>query len=264
MIPRKYIDYYGDQTRWFIGTVVSLEDPEQLGRIRVRIYGIHSENKSDIPDNDLPWAQVVMPIGQGGTKGLGNNLGIQVDSLAFGIFLDGANSQLPLVVGSLPKFEENSPGGRSTNQLARGTNTLTKTVTVSGAPSKDPYAAVYPHNKVIQTKSGHVIEIDDTENAERIHIHHKSGSFVEFHPDGSVVIKTENIYIDAGTNANLKATNVKVEATNVDVDGSTVTIDGSSGDVVVDGVSLVNHTHSHTDTPGLGAGTRNTAKPNKG
>ena len=134
MIPKKYIDYYGDRTRWFLGTVVDIIDPEELGRIRVRIYGIHSENKTDIPDADLPWAQVVLPITQGGTNGLGNNLGIQIDSLVFGIFLDGANSQLPLVVGSLPKLEENSQGGRSTNQLARGTNTLTKNVNVSGAP----------------------------------------------------------------------------------------------------------------------------------
>ena len=80
---------------------------------------------------------------------------------------------------------------------------------------------------------------------------------MEFHPDGSLVVKTTNTYIDAGTNANVLATNVKVDA-------NTVNINGGTGDVVVDGVSLVNHTHSHTDTPGLGAGTRNTAKPNKG
>ena len=201
MIPRKYIDYYGDQTRWFIGTVVSLEDPEQLGRIRVRIYGIHSENKTDISDADLPWAQVVMPIGEGGTKGLGNNLGIQVDSLAFGIFLDGANSQLPLVVGSLPKFEENSPGGRSTNQLARGTKeykvngsvTAKTPDSVTGEDQlPDPYGAVYPDNKVTETKSGHVIEIDDSEGKERIHIYHKSGTFIEMHESGDVVTHHKN------------------------------------------------------------------------
>lgn len=249
MIPKKYIDYYGDRTRWFLGTVVDIIDPEELGRIRVRIYGIHSENKTDIPDADLPWAQVVIPITQGGTNGLGNNLGIQIDSLVFGIFLDGANSQLPLVVGSLPKLEENSQGGRSTNQLARGTNTLTKNVNVSGAPS-DPYAAEYPHNKVIQTTSGHTIEIDDTPSGERIHIHHKSGAFMEFHPDGSLVIKTTNTYIDAGTNANIKASSVNVE-------GSTVNINGGSGDVVVSGISLVNHTHR--DNPGLAGAV--TSKP---
>ena len=244
MIPSKYGDFYGDQIRWFTGTVVNINDPLNLARIKVRVYGIHS---SQILDEDLPWAQVVAPITEGGTAGLGNPLGIQVDALVFGMFLDGQNSQLPLILGSMPKYEDLEENDdrldKSVNKLARGENTLTKTVNVSGAPG-DPYAAVYPNNKVTQTTSGHVIEIDDTPNGERIHIHHKSGSFIEFHPDGSVVIKTANVYIDAGTNANLKATNVNV-------DGNTVNITGASGDVVVDGISLVNHTHR--DTKGLAA-----------
>ena len=239
------IDFYGDQTRWFIGEVVSLADPDQLARIKVRIYGIH-DNTTLIKDDDLPWAQVVASISEGGTDGLGNPIGVQIGALVFGLFLDGKDSQLPLIFGSLPKHEGEE---KSVNKLARGENTLTKSVSVSGAPG-DPYAAVYPNNKVTQTSSGHVIEIDDTPNAERVHIRHKSGSFIEFHPDGSVVIKTANVYIDAGANANLRA--------------DAINVIGGTGDVVVDGVSLVNHTHSHTDTPGLGAGTRNTQKPNKG
>lgn len=257
MIPNKYGDFYGDQIRWFTGTVVNINDPLNLARIKVRVYGIHS---SQILDEDLPWAQVIAPITEGGTNGLGNPLGIQVDALVFGMFLDGQNSQLPLILGSMPKYEDLEENDdrldKSVNKLARGENTLTKNVSVAGAPA-DPYAAVYPNNKVTQTTSGHVIEIDDTPNGERIHIHHKSGSFVEFHPDGSVVIKTANVYIDAGTNANVKATNINAA-------GDTVRITGADGDVIIDGVSLVNHTHSHTDTPGLGAGTRNTRPPNKG
>ncbi len=51
------------------------------------------------------------------------------------------------------------------------------------------YAAQYPYNKVQQSESGHVIEIDDTPGAERVHVFHRSGSFIEFHPDGTVVYK---------------------------------------------------------------------------
>jgi hypothetical protein len=51
------------------------------------------------------------------------------------------------------------------------------------------YGAQFPYNKVTATESGHVIEIDDTPSAERIHIFHRSGSFVEFHPNGTVVVK---------------------------------------------------------------------------
>lgn len=185
--------FYGDNNRWFLGNVVSIDDPQQLGRIRVRIHGVHSDNKQDIPDDKLPWAQPVVPITEGGTNGLGNNLGIQVGAMVFGIFLDGKDSQLPLVLGSLPKYEENSPGGISTNQLATGTNTIAKTPNplFLGADAS-PYAAQYPHNKVTQTTSGHVIEIDDTPGAERIQVYHKSGTCVHFHPNGDVVTQTAN------------------------------------------------------------------------
>lgn len=47
----------------------------------------------------------------------------------------------------------------------------------------------YPYNKVEQSLSGHVKEIDDTPGAERLMEMHKSGTFVEIHPDGSRVTK---------------------------------------------------------------------------
>jgi len=201
MIPKRNVDFYGDQVRWFIGEVKSVDDPLELGRLQVRINGIHSDSQLDIPDAKLPWAQPMVPITEGGTKGIGNNLGIKVGALVFGVFMDGENSQLPFIMGSMPKFEEDSPGGLSTNQLARGTNTITKTPDpVTDEPSS-PYAAKYPKNNVYASESGHVIEIDDTQDSdgngnithhERIHIFHRSGTFVEMHPNGDVVTHTAN------------------------------------------------------------------------
>jgi len=111
------IEYYGDDNRWFIGRVVSIGDPLELGRVRVRIFGIHSGNMDDIPEADLPWAQVVVPITEGGSSGLGTNVGIKEQAQVYGIFLDGKNSQLPLVLGSIPKFESVAgPRGYSRKQ----------------------------------------------------------------------------------------------------------------------------------------------------
>ena len=53
-------------------------------------------------------------------------------------------------------------------------------------------APVYPYNKVLQTESGHVVELDDTPTKERINIHHRSGTFHEIHPDGSEVTRIVN------------------------------------------------------------------------
>lgn len=219
--------FYGDNNRWFLGNVVNITDPQKLGRIKVRIHGIHSDSKQDIPDDNLPWAQTVVSITEGGTNGLGNNLGIQVGAMVFGIFLDGKDSQLPLVLGSLPKYEGVERDKLSTNQLATGTNTIAKTPNplFLGADAS-PYAAVYPHNKVTQTTSGHVIEIDDTPGAERIQIYHKSGTCVHMHPNGDVVTHTKNGFKTVTGNDKIHVTgnmeitcggNFKVRAARIDL-----------------------------------------------
>ena len=238
MIPTRYKDYYGDETRWFIGRIVSVKDPMELGRVRVRIAGVHTENTNDIPDSSLPWAQTLLPITEGGTKGLGIHTGIQVGARVFGVFLDGTNSQLPLVLGSLAKLEENSPGGRSTNQLARGTNTITKTPDkVTGEPDQ-PYNAIYPLNQVHQTARGHVIEIDDSHDSdgsyERIHIYHKSGTFIEMHPNGDVVTHHKNGFRTVTGNDKLHVTG-NMEIT---VDGNmNITVKGNVTENVSGSVS---------------------------
>ena len=53
-----------------------------------------------------------------------------------------------------------------------------------------PYVAKYPFNKVYESEAGHIIEIDDTPLGERIHVYHKSGSYIEFQPDGTIVKKS--------------------------------------------------------------------------
>ena len=54
--------FYGDETRWFIGRVVDNNDPLYLGRVKVRIHGIHTGSTQYIPEFSLPWEQVVLPV----------------------------------------------------------------------------------------------------------------------------------------------------------------------------------------------------------
>jgi hypothetical protein len=48
-----------------------------------------------------------------------------------------------------------------------------------------PYNATYPYNHVYETESGHIQEFDDTPNAERIHIRHRSGTSSEISANGT-------------------------------------------------------------------------------
>ena len=65
-----------------------------------------------------------------------------------------------------------------------------------------PYAAVYPYNQVYESESGHLSEFDDTPNAERIHIRHRSGTSTEIHPDGTQtnIIKNDSFTLTSGDN----------------------------------------------------------------
>jgi hypothetical protein len=126
MIP-KSSDFYGDDTRWFIGRVISINDPLEQGRVRIRIYGIHTDNLEDIPERDLPWAQIVVPVTEGGSSGIGANTGIKVNSQVFGVFLDGKHSQLPIILGSIPKIET------KINKVTTNYNKLTEIVVLTGS-----------------------------------------------------------------------------------------------------------------------------------
>jgi len=61
---------------------------------------------------------------------------------------------------------------------------------LSYAQPTSPYNAQYPFNHVKETESGHIVEFDDTPGAERIHEYHRSGTFREIHPDGTLVSQT--------------------------------------------------------------------------
>ena len=92
-------------------------------------------------------------------------------------------------------------GSSDTNKLAQGdprgtivqdkNNARMKGAKLPGGDAWDQpesaFRGAYPYNKVTQTESGHVIEIDDTPGSERLHIYHKSGTFVEIDGNGSII-----------------------------------------------------------------------------
>lgn len=68
---------------------------------------------------------------------------------------------------------------------------LVKGVPVAGGEawtqSACPFNADYPFNHVYESEAGHVMEFDDTPNAERVHIYHKAGTYTEIDHNGTRV-----------------------------------------------------------------------------
>jgi len=82
---------------WWKGVVEDRMDPLMLGRVRVRIFGLHTEDKSQIPTDTLPWAQVCLPIDHGN-----NVVGLREGDWVFGFFMDSTICQMPCVIGMIP------------------------------------------------------------------------------------------------------------------------------------------------------------------
>lgn len=171
---------------WWFGTVEDVNDPLMLGRLRVRIINMQTDNSVLLSTEDLHWAQVIQPIYSAALNGIGiSPTGIVVGSTVIGFFGDGKEGQLPIVFGSLAGIPDN----HDVNGLAREINTINKQYVPLVEPHSK-YNAKYPHNKTLTTESGHAIEIDDTPGAERIHIFHKSGTYNEIDNVGNRVEKT--------------------------------------------------------------------------
>ena len=237
---------------WFNGVVEDRQDPQKLGRLRVRCVGIHTDNKDDLPTSDLPWSQLIHPITSSGISGLGSSPGFVVEGTwVFGYFRDGVNMQEPMIIGTLPgkpvELADTSKGFYDpngvypkykdevdTNRLATNDSNnphlgleLRKLTRKTGVPTADfdlvpiqehisteitasdsdtwdqpaiPYNAVYPYNHVFESESGHITEIDDTKDNERLFTSHRTGTSQEIDKDGNQVniVKGDHYNIVSG------------------------------------------------------------------
>ena len=300
---------------YFYGIVEDRQDPLKIGRVRVRIHGIHTDNKQWIATPDLPWCQVILPTTAAGLSGIGTQHGLIEGCTVFGYYRDGDLKQDPIILGTsagIPQkgYKETVTDEQVSRSVERGFNdprkltvadyndtpdgpnpkqdvrrgfgittaldTAPKTpkeitvmydatgskiteteLTESDLPFYPLYTdqsdlstfargtlktgtlydhklsdnlegfldsaeePVYPYNKVTQTESGHLIELDDTPTKERINLHHRSGTFHEIHPDGSevsrivndhyqVVCKDDKIYIAGNADVTVEKGNVTI------------------------------------------------------
>lgn len=220
----------------FRGVIENNVSPEKDGRVQVRIFSVHDEDLSKVKTEDLPWAEVIQPNAFGFSTGIGFTSVPNIGTWVF-VTLDHDNPNMPIVIGSIsaksteksdPSVGFNSPDGifplndrlneEDINRLSRveklddtihqkindslSENSDKAEVTIKEPNSKNQNSK-YPDNSVLETKSGHVIEIDETPGNERIRIYHKSGTYEEISFEGDRVQKNvKDVYIL--TESNLK------------------------------------------------------------
>lgn len=94
----------------FIGCIEDSNDPRKLGRYRVRVFGIHTDNKGELRTEDLPWAVTMQPTTSAAMNGIGKTPRLLKGTWVVVSFLD-AEFQKPIVFGSIAGIPGDSPVG---------------------------------------------------------------------------------------------------------------------------------------------------------
>lgn len=210
----------------WVGVVEDRKDPLKLGRCRVRIFGHHSENKQQVPTENLNWAHPIFPLNNS------NPYAPKEGDKVVGFFMDGMDAQFPIMLGVLPNISVNKQNSKygfndptdgskspskpeimgegkgpyprvldepSTPRVARNEEInksqykIKMDKIIKGSPeSPEKVKTIYPYNNVYESESGHLLEFDDTPEAERVQIFHRNGSYQEFNSKGDITIKSDN------------------------------------------------------------------------
>ena len=107
---------------WWFGVVEERDDSTaldgyKLGRVRVRVMGLHSpfrnednDNGEGIPTNKLHWAYPMMPINSASMNGIGESpTGIVEGTNVFGFSRDGDNYQELIIMGTFGGVPQERP-----------------------------------------------------------------------------------------------------------------------------------------------------------
>lgn len=86
---------------FYTGVVENRQDPLHLGRCQVRIVGLHTHDKVQLPTSELPWATPMQSVTSASLNGIGwSPTGPLEGSTVVIIFAD-PNEQLPIMLGTV-------------------------------------------------------------------------------------------------------------------------------------------------------------------
>lgn len=183
-----------------VGVVTNNKDPEKLGRVKVRIPRLSREDEP----NESNWARVVAFMAG---KDRGAFFLPELDDEVLVAFEHG-DINMPYVIGSLWNGKDNPP---ITND--DGKNNI----------------------RMIKSRSGHIIRLDDTEGEEKIEIVDKKEKIriiIETKIEKISIISSKDIEIKSDKDIKISAANGKVTIEAMDIEAkssASIKIEANSG-----------------------------------
>lgn len=81
-------------------------DKRKLGRCKVRVVGVHTEDKTELPTKDLPWAYPLMPTHSASMNGIGYSPTGVVEGTWCAIIFRDEYKQHPVIIGTIGGIPE--------------------------------------------------------------------------------------------------------------------------------------------------------------
>lgn len=163
-------------TGTYQGEVMDVADPEKRCRVRVNVYDVFD----NVPNDDLPWANFVLPLGS--RPGEGSITPLKVGDKVWVQFVAG-DSRRPIITGS----SQAAPGGKVNlaPEACQGEGQFEHKRTKEQPPVENP--PYYEDVVICQNRA--LIQLCRSGNIRVTQM--DSGSAVELLPSGDVVIHTE-------------------------------------------------------------------------
>lgn len=148
------------------GIVENNVDPSGSKRVQVRVFGVHNQDQDKVPTIALPWAEVMGSANFGLIAGVGVSSVLHIGTWVWVSFED-TEFERPVVHG-----------------VVSGVNP-------DGSTDLHPEVVNNPSDvQILQTKSGTIIKLIDTEGGEECSITHPTGTTIIMDSSGGMTINT--------------------------------------------------------------------------
>jgi predicted chitinase len=97
----------------YTGVVENRQDPHKLGRCQVRIVGLHTDDKTILPTEDLPWAYPMQPVTSAAISGIGTSPVGPVPGTWVVVMFRDADQQMPIMLGTVGGIPQTKSGERA-------------------------------------------------------------------------------------------------------------------------------------------------------
>ena len=154
---------------WFFGCVEDRSDPMRIGRVKLRILGYHTDDKEQLPTDDLPWAMPIMPANSASTSGIGwSPTGPVEGTWVWGFFMDGAEGQQPAFVGTINAVPASNGSGGGGGDGSGNSPTSGGSDGKGGGSTVDPAALEKLKNCNCTSTAKNIIARGNKSNIEQI------------------------------------------------------------------------------------------------